>query len=370
MKVCIVGDARSPHIRHLCAGLAGEGLTPHVVTHHPVDLVGATVEKYEIPPASLTNPRRWSSRRAHYLRGLLRSFDVVNVHFLHDWGFTPELIDEGCVVATAWGSDIVQPPGELPPSAELVEARLAMLRRASAVTTCGPTFARMVADFAGLDADRVSVVPFGVDTERFRPPERSERRTQGTHRVGFFKGFRPVYGPETLMRAVPIVLESLPNTHLDLVGDGDQREACQSLASALGVRSFLTWIPRQPSAGIAELLAGWDLTVIPSVAEAFGVAALESSAMGVPVVASNVGGLVDTVVDGKTGVLVPPSDPQALADGIISLLSDDALRCRMALAGRAFVEHRFRLDAVAREWVELYDFAIETASSGRMVGAR
>jgi len=82
---------------------------------------------------------------------------------------------------------------------------------------------------------------------------------------------------------------------------------------------------------------------------------LESSAMGVPVVASRIGGLVDTVVDGQTGLLVPPAAPEQLADAIITLLRDHDARCRMGEAGRRFVVEHYDWDKILDRWVETYE---------------
>ena len=130
MKICIFGDARSPHVQRLCPALAVLGNEVHIVCHHPLPILGATLEQFRVPRAGVRNPRRWNGRFHKYLLDFLRNFDIVNVQFLHDWGFTPEMLDSGCFVATAWGSDIVPPPGEQPPSQELKLRRVELLRQA------------------------------------------------------------------------------------------------------------------------------------------------------------------------------------------------------------------------------------------------
>ena len=99
--------------------------------------------------------------------------------------------------------------------------------------------------------------------------------------------------------------------------------------------------------------------MIPSVHEAFGVAALESSAMGVPVVASDVCGLRDTVRNGETGLLVDSSDAGELAGGIVKILREAPLRWRMALAGRSMVEREYLWPELIQRWIEVYETARE-----------
>ena len=362
MKICLFGDARSIHIRQLATGLARRGHHLLVVTHKPAEISGVAVERFRVPAASVTNLRGWSGRQTQYLRGFLRRFDVVNIHFLADWGFRfdPPLIEQAALVATAWGSDIVDPPGETPASAELTEYRRTLLRRADAVTACGSNFARTVAEYAGVEAGHVEVVPFGVDLTRFRRRASSETRRPGPPRVGFFKGFRAVYGPTVLMNAIPLVLRAVPDTKFDLVGDGTELASCQAMAATLGVEHATTWIPRQPHEALPALLESWDLAVIPSVHEAFGVAALESSAMGVAVVASDVGGLADTVRHGETGLRVPPGDPAALAGAMIELLKDVERRRRLGQAGQAMVRRMYDQDRALDAWLRFYERACET----------
>jgi len=364
VKICLFGDATSIHIQQLAPGLSARGHTVHIVTHKPAEIRGATVERFSVPEASATNLRRWQGRLTNYLRGFVRRFDIVNIHFLSDWGFRfdPPLIERAALVATAWGSDIVDPPGETPASDELVELRQTLLRRADAVTVCGPTFAGMVAKYAGIDSGHVDVVPFGVDLELFRNRTFARAQARGSLTVGFFKGFRGVYGPTVLMEAIPLVLRRVPAARFDLVGDGIELAKCQNMAVSAGIEHAVRWIPRQPHEALPRLIESWELTVIPSVHEAFGVAALESSALEVPVVASDVDGLRDTVTHGETGLRVPRSDPKALADAIVALLEDAELRRQMGRAGRAMVEARYDWADVHDQWARFYERARESAA--------
>ncbi len=358
MKVCLFADARAVHIQRIAAGLAARGATVTLVSHQLVDVPGVTLERFHVPEPSLTNPRRWQGRWAHYLRSFMRRYDVVQVHYLYDWGFTPEIMAEGCFLAFPWGSDIVTPPGDSV-SPELHAARLAMLRNAAGVAVCGPRFAAQVAKFAGIDAASIDLLPFGVDLSLFKPTEPIKPADKDALTVGFCKGFRPVYGPTYLMQAIPIVLRALPRTRFELVGNGPLLEECQTMARESGVEANVSWLPRQPHEQMPQVLAGWDLSIISSVSEAFGVAALESSAMGVPVVATNVGGLPDTVLHGETGLLIPPRNPEQLAAGIIALLKDKPRRHQMTRSGRRMVDEQFEWQSNLDRWLPTYQAALD-----------
>ena len=356
MKVCLLGNAGSVHIQRLVPGLARRGVEVTVVTRKPVAIEGATVERFDVPPPGVTNPRRWASRLTHYLSGFARRFDVVNVHFLSDWGLTPSIMEQGCFVVSPWGSDIVPAPGEGRADASLIEKRRDLLRSAAGVTAWGPSFARTIAEFAGVPVGGIDLLPLGVDLAQFDVETYPrDRRAADAPRVGFYKGFRPVYGAVHLIEAIPLVLGRDSRIRFDLVGDGFDLALCHVRATELGIGEAIRWLPRQPHEAIPGWLAQWDLSVIPSLCESFGAAALESSAMGVPVVASDVGGLPDTVRDGLTGRLVPPGDPAALGQAIVELLQDESARRHMGEAGRAWVRAEFDWEQILDRWVETYE---------------
>lgn len=364
MKICLFGDAQSVHLYELARHLLRRGHVVCVLSHKSGTIPGVTVDRFHVPPPSLTNPRRWHGRWRHYLRGFLRRFDVINVQFLTDWGFTQELMERGCVVATAWGSDVVPPPGEGSPDERMVAARRRLVGSAAMVTACGATFAGMVAAFGGMARDAVEIVPFGVDLSRFcRPAHRrggGDRAATSTNPlVGFYKGFREVYGALNWVRAMPLVVRDVPEVRFEMAGEGPQLEACRSLAQELEIDHAITWCGRVAHEAVPAMLSRWDVSVIPSLFEAFGVAALESSAMGAPVVATDVGGLRDTVRHGQTGLLVKPASAEALAQGVVRILQDRDLRASLARAGKAFVAENFAWDEVVRMWEGAYARAVD-----------
>ena len=357
MKVCIFSDAQSVHLQRIVAGLVERGVAVHVVTHKPADLPGASVERFTVPQPSIRNLHRWRERWRRYLQSFARRFDIVHVHFLADWGFMREHLAEGCFVATPWGSDIVPPPGEGDATEALVESRISLLRHAALVTAWGPSFAGTVAEFAGIDEAAIELLPLGVDLDLFRPCRDSHFERHGYMQVGFCKGFRDVYGAIYLVRAMPFILEAHPTVRFLMIGDGPQLDACKTLSAQLEVEHHIQWVRRQPHANMPNHIALCDLTAVPSLCESFGAAALESSAMRVPVVASNVGGLPDTVRHEETGLLVPSRAPAHLADAVIHLLDDDGRRKSMGDAGRQMVEREYEWGGILDKWVRTYEKA-------------
>lgn len=208
----------------------------------------------------------------------------------------------------------------------------------------------------GVQRSRISVVPCGVDPTRFQPDGPVARRRY-PHRVVSVGRLVPRKGFQDLITA----LRSLPAAELVIAGGPvDVRsdpEARRLVAHAerLGVRDRLCLAGQVSRDEMPALLRSADVVACVPWYEPFGIVPLEAMACGVPVVASAVGGLTDTVVDGVTGVLVPPREPVALARVLHSLLSDQARREACGLAGLDRVHVRYTWDRIAEDTERVYE---------------
>jgi glycosyltransferase involved in cell wall biosynthesis len=154
----------------------------------------------------------------------------------------------------------------------------------------------------------------------------------------------------TLVRA----LAELPRSAFEavIVGDGPDRAAVESEVRRLDVESVVQLAGERND--VPELLAASHVFVLSSLSEGLPLSILEAMAAGLPVVATNVGGVSELVLDGETGFLVPPGDPRSLAGAIERLLDDSALRARLGAAGRIRVEERFDLASTRQAHLDLY----------------
>jgi glycosyltransferase involved in cell wall biosynthesis len=171
-----------------------------------------------------------------------------------------------------------------------------------------------VARWAGVNAE---VVFPGVDV-RPRAPESDGARKHGDHVLGTAGRLVPIKGLEYLLRSLPMVRASVPKLELEIAGSGPAEASLREEARRQGLDGcvrFLGWQDEIP-------FHRWSVFVVPSLEEAFGMAALEAMAAGLPVVASAVGGLPELVEHGRTGWLVPPADPRALAARLETMLAD------------------------------------------------
>lgn len=205
----------------------------------------------------------------------------------------------------------------------------------------------------GLQAPRLTVIPSAVDLAWVdsTPVTAELARADGRPLVGCAGALTTEKGHRTLLEAWSLVVAELPGARLALLGDGPERRHLERLAAALPPGSVHLLGQREGAPGWLKAL---DLYVQPSLAEGLGSAVLEAMACRLPVVASRAGGLVEAVVDGATGLLVPPGDGSALAAAMVALLRDPGRRGAMAAAGRARVEESFAAPAMVDAYLELY----------------
>ena len=164
--------------------------------------------------------------------------------------------------------------------------------------------------------------------------------------VGVAARLVPVKGIEYLIEAV----SQTEGIELEIAGDGPERDKLREIAGNSPRVRFIGWID---DVGLA--MSRWDIYAQPSVAEGLGIGALEAMAHGIPVIASNVGGLAEIVVDGETGCLVPPRDPDAIAEALRELAASPALRASYGLAAQARVAEHFSREKETEAISEAYD---------------
>jgi len=178
-----------------------------------------------------------------------------------------------------------------------------------------------------------------------------EAATRGSPVILYVGRLIPAKGVDTLIRSAPHVFDVLPDAKVIVVGDGPYCEVLQSLADQLGITSRVDFAGTQRD--VSPFYRKADVAAVPSLYEPFGIVAVEAMAASLPVVASNVGGLADSVVDGVTGWLVPPGDPEALADALLRILSLPDGGANMGRAGRERVLGNYTEDKMCERISEL-----------------
>jgi D-inositol-3-phosphate glycosyltransferase len=240
---------------------------------------------------------------------------------------------------------------------ERLEIERDILRRADAiVATCSDEVFELRR--LGAHVHKVSVVPCGVDVDLFHPDGPAEGRAGGAQRIVVVSRLVERKGIGDVVAA----LAELPGTELVVAGGGSAAELrrdpeanrLRELARQAGVADRVELHGTLERRAVPPLLRSADVVVCVPWYEPFGIVPLEAMACGVPVVASAVGGLADTVVHGATGLHVPPRRPDLVAEAVRSLLADPELRARLGAAGWERVRTRYTWSRVADATLEAY----------------
>jgi glycosyltransferase involved in cell wall biosynthesis len=246
---------------------------------------------------------------------------------------------------------------ELNPDKSLSQIRLQRLayRCATKVVANSPA-ARRILEREGLTPASIAVIPNGVDLAAF--PERKPAST--VRRFITVANLRAEKNHETLLAAAAALQRAYPDLEFQIVGDGPRRRQLEQLARDRGL-SRVAFLGHRED--VASLLAAADVFVLPSRSEAFPNGVLEAMAAGLPVVASAVGGLLDLIQDGRTGLLVAPGDPEALAAALRSLIDAPERAAAIGRAARADVQQRYSFDRMVSSFEQLYLSGLRTSVS-------
>jgi len=210
----------------------------------------------------------------------------------------------------------------------------------------------------GVPADKNLVINNGVDTSRFQPrgpqPEAASRKEFVIGTVGRIQNIKNHKG---LVLAFLRLLELLP-THreqlvLTIAGDGPLMADLQAQVATCGAADRIRLLGARSD--IAELMTGFDVFILPSFNEGTPITLLEAMASGLPVIASRVGGIPDVVQDHQSGVLVSPTDHEAMAAALAGYFDDRQLARTHGAAGREIIQKNYSIDAMIKNYTALYD---------------
>lgn len=211
----------------------------------------------------------------------------------------------------------------------------------------------------------IEVIPNFIDTKRFRRLDKDHFKTalcpNGEMVLVHISNFRPVKHATDVIRIFERVRALGLPVKLLLVGDGPDRVPAEHLARELGVQDDVRFLGKQQP--VEEILSIADVFLMPSETETFGLAALEAMACGVPVVASDIGGLPELILDGETGFLCPHKDIDAFTEKTAVLLGNSDRRMAMAGASRARAVDKFDVERVVPHYEKYYERVVRSASA-------
>ena len=199
---------------------------------------------------------------------------------------------------------------------------------------------------------RARVVPNVIDRDRFRPSSTGSSNGNGP-RVLIARNLEPIYDIETGIRAFATLLESFGDATLDVAGSGSERERLEALTGELGLTDAVRFLGRVDNEDMPKLYAAADIALNTSLVDNMPISVLEALASGVPVVSTDVGGVPALVEDEREALLVPPRDPERLAQTLASLWRSPEKRSALRDAGLKKAR-TFGWDVVREQWAEVY----------------
>jgi glycosyltransferase involved in cell wall biosynthesis len=372
------------HVHQLAVNLARLGVNVHVITK---DAPGASdfessegVQIHRVPLYPPEIPQEdWVSWTLQFNVALLeKAIPLINerigkVHVLHahDW-----LVAHAAIalkhayriplVATIHATEYGRHQGNLPgPMQKLIHQIEWWLTFESVRTICCSNYMQdEVIRIFELPEDKVSVIPNGIEYDLFRTDAKSEqlRRQfiEPDSRMVFFVG-RLVYekGVQTVIEAMPKVLEEVPDLRFLVAGTGPHTRALQVMIDELGLADKIKLLGFVDADVLVKFYKCADLTVVPSLYEPFGMVVLEAMVAGCPVIVADTGGLKEIVVHEETGLCFKPGNPESLAQAMIRVLKNEDLAQRLTSDAHKFIEEKYNWELIARHTVDIYQRSIK-----------
>jgi L-malate glycosyltransferase len=358
IKVCLLSDADCIHTYRWAEALSDRGIKVIVCSLKKSNRTyNDKIKIFNI--ANYRNQRGLSHfHKLLYLKSLIKlkrvldteAPDILHAHYATSYGLLGSLCRFKPLIISVWGSDVF----DFPLTGYLARKMLSFnLEKADLLLS---TSHIMVKETQKYTDKPIIVTPFGVDTNLFTPSK--TRETEGNLiKIGLVKLLEKKYGIEYLIKAVKIVKEST-NSNIQLIigGDGSQKEYLRKLAKEIGIENLVLFKGFVNYSDVPELISSLDICVIPSIldSESFGVAAVEASASGKPVIASDAGGLPEVIENDVTGIIVKPKSPQSIAEAIIYLIKNPEIRKRYGINGRKRVEELYNWENNVTQMLGIY----------------
>ena len=202
-----------------------------------------------------------------------------------------------------------------------------------------------------ISPEKIEVIYNGIDLNSFKTEDKKEE--DSIPKVGIVGRLHPDKGHRYFLKAAAQIVKKEPRVEFLIVGNGPLRKELGALSNKLGLSGKVIFAGERRD--ILKIISSLDILVLSSLEEGLGNVLLEAMATGKPVIATKVGGVPEVVLDGETGILVPPRNPEALAQVTLKLLTNRALAKRMGQAGRRRVEKYFTIDRMVKETEKVYN---------------
>lgn len=343
MKICYLADANSIHTKKLCEYFTSLGYDMTVISLNDGEIENTKVYSMNIKTSGLNNSFEKLSYlcRLNKVKKIIKDInpDVVHAHYVSSYGFLAALIGYKPTIMSVWGSDVYDFPKKSVIHKNIIKYNL---RSADYILSTSEIMKKETEKYTNKN---IIVTPFGVDINKFKPIDNEVPKDTIT--IGTIKSLEEKYGIEYLIRAFKNVKDINSDLKLKLVigGRGHQLDFLQDLCKKLDISDDVEFLGFIPQTEVVKRLQSFDIAVFPSTldSESFGVAAVEAQACAIPVVVTDVDGLMESTVPGVTSLVAKRKSVDDLAEKINELIINKELRKKMGSNGRKNVEEKYNI---------------------------
>ena len=312
----------------------------------------------------------WGGGKGYYLNAFhVKKYfneikpDVVNVHYASGYGTLARLARLRPCVLSVWGSDIYDFPNISFIHSWIVKRNLLF---ADALASTSNVMAVQIRKVLNMPEKEIRITPFGVNIHSFTPNTNADRDKSDSFRFGVIKKLTKKYGISYIIDAFGLFLKRWKvsgaqgkKPFLFICGKGDERDLLIKKRDEMGLQDYVTIEGYVPHMQVPSLFRSFDVACYGSVSESFGVAAVEAMSCGIPVIATNVDGFKEVLLDNITGYIVPKCNAEAMAEKMWDLYNDEKMRVKLGENGRKRVEELYDWD---KNVLELESLLIEYAN--------
>lgn len=351
MKICYLADANSSHTKKWCDFFSSKGYEIHVISLNNGEISGAKVHSLGIENSKVAYGGAFSKlnyvKRIFTIKKLLKEIkpDILHAHYASSYGLLGSLCFFHPYVLSVWGSDIYSFPKEGSLKRKIIEHNL---KCADYLMSTSNDMARETKNYTNKD---IMITPFGVDTNIFKKlkVEKDENIVIGT-----IKTLEKHYGIDYLIKAFALLSKKHNNILLKIGGKGSEMDNLKDLVKELNIEDKVEFLGFLSKEDIVKNFNIFDIAVVPSLHESFGVSSIEAQATGTPVVVTNAGGLPETLIDNVTGFVVNKGDEKTLSNAIEKLVVNRDLREKMGNAAMEFINEKYTVEVNFNKVDEFY----------------
>lgn len=363
MRILLLADSNSPHTLRWSKSIRNQDHTIGIFSLHTADSslysdtpdislfsLNASRELQTKNETNLSKLIYLSARKK--VKQIIKEFkpDIVHSHYASSYGLIGALSGFHPYVISLWGGDIFSFPKKSVVYKQILKFSLSKADKILSTSKIMKEETKKYTD------KEVLLTPFGIDVDRFIPDKINKFFKDDDFVMGTIKTLEKNYGVNFLIEAFAIVKKKFPDKPLKLliVGKGTQKESLEEMVRELGIEKDTIFTGYVDHNNVQDYHNMLDIYVAMSLLESFGVAVLEASACGKPVIVSNVGGLPEVVENGKTGFIVEKGNSKALAEALSKLICEPDLAVKMGNEGRNKVIREYDWKESVNKMISIY----------------